>query len=410
MSKERVRWLIRRNQKGHSLFYWYPPKDVREAADLAFERSKPGQPSHLVAKAMHNALGIRSLGKDRADAVAEAIRLNERVDDIRRGRFQPNGSTSLNALIDAFQNSSEWMDISGETQRFYREYFNYIRELLGDLEAASITRAAVREIVEDCRSEGRHRKAEGIVQTIRRLWSFGIDDPVWGRRIKTQIFARFFKRQTQKKFEARKVATRRAWTPEEARRFFASSLTTNHASVGLATALALYTSMDSKDIRQMDASELVAPVVDFGTKREVAPVGIMSRRGKTDVPVVYPVLNPWLAGELLAAMKRGGPVIVNERTGRKFRDRVEFGEAIREVRDAAGLPSTLKFRHLRHTRLRQAQAAGVSAKGLQAMAGHSDPRTIEHYTGFDVGLALSAIEAAERVQPIEALRGSDPHG
>jgi hypothetical protein len=38
----------------------------------------------------------------------------------------------------------------------------------------------------------------------------------------------------------------------------------------------------------------------------------MSHRGKSDVPVVYPIMNLWLAGELMAAKQRGGFVILNE--------------------------------------------------------------------------------------------------
>lgn len=396
MSRERVRWLIKRQQKGHSLFYWYPPKDVRNEA----ARLSPLSPKH---KALATCLVIRSLGKDYATAVAEAIRLNDRVDALRRGEFSASNAT-VAALIDAFRNSSEWTDLSPGTQGFYGEYFAFLVPLIGDLEASTITRESVREIVEDCRSDGKHRKGEGVVQTMRRLWSFAIDDATWSRRIKAQIFGQFFKRQTRKKSMARKVGSRRAWTPDEARTFFASAQACQRQSVGLATALALYTSMDPKDIRELDATDLVAPVFDFASKREVAPIGIMSRRGKSDVPVVYPILNPWLASELIQARKRGGFVILDEHKNAPYRSRFDFAAAVREVREAGGLPSSLKFRHLRHTRLRQAQAAGVSAKGLQALAGHAHPSTIEHYTGFDVGLALDAIEAAERIHPVEWLR------
>lgn len=391
MGKIKVRWLIRRRDKAGERFYWYPPKEAQR----------------------RHGLTPRSLGHNEAEAARRAIELNLAAD-----RRVAEGEPGLPAdklpgtwgwLIDLFEKDSEFLGRRASTQRYYAEECRQVRRLIGDLPLDAVGRIEVKTIFNAIAYDAenpRPRKAEKIVRTIQRLRNFAYDlDPA---RFGPSPFIRL-------KLPKREIEKRR-WTDSEMEAFCAAATArtarpgkpkpVNRPSIALALRIARFAAMRPGDVLSLTAADLVAPVIDFQTRRELAKVGIRKITGKRLVKIVIPVTDETLAEELLAAQARGGPVVVNETTGERWNQRL-FQQTFRAIRKDAGLPEEAVLRTMRHTRLQEAADGGASRDQIRALAGHDNAGSSDAYIWPSAEQALGAIRAADaavsdRAEPAQA--------
>lgn len=377
MGTVKVRWLIRRKDKARTRFYWSPPKDMQK----------------------RHGLTPRSLGHDEVAAAKKAIELNDAADR-RIAAGEPGLPLdklpgSWGWLIDTFEKDSEFRSLKASTQRYYQEEFRNVRRLIGDLPVESVRRAEAKAIYNAIAyDQGHPRKAEKIVRTIQRLYSFAHNlDP---DRFGPSPFAdlRLPRRKTEK----------RRWTAEEVEAFCAAALAraslpghqprVARPSVALALRIARYAAMRPGDTLALTDEDLVAPVIDFQSRREIAKIGIRKVTGKRGVKIVIPVTDEWLAAALLAAREAPGPVIRNETTGERWNQRL-FQQTFRAIRIEAGLPEEAVLRTMRHTRLQEAADGGASRDQLRALAGHENASSSDPYIWPSSDQAMGAIRAAD---------------
>lgn len=372
MGRVKVRWLIKRSDKKGARFYWYPPRRMQERYQFL----------------------PRALGADEGEAIKKAIDLNAAAD-----RRVAEGVPGLPAdkvpgswgwLIDTFERDDAFRRLRDSTQRYYREEFKHVRALLGDLPILGTSRADVKTIYNSIKyDEGLPRKAEKIVRTIQRLYAFAhdLDASTFGPSPYLRLSVGHAKTE------------KRRWSADDVESFCVAAVSrkadqVSRPSIRLAVRLARFAAMREIDVLTATDAHVVRPVVDFSTGARLAEVGIRKETTKRGVKIVIPITDETLAAEIIAAAGTPGPLIRNETTGEAWNQRL-FQQTFASIRRAAGLPTDLIFKNLRHTRLQEAGDAGASRDQIRSLAGHDDPKSAEAYVWPSAAQALGAIDAVD---------------
>lgn len=266
----------------------------------------------------------------------------------------PRPSTSpgtLEDLISLYRESHEFKRLAEGTRKDYVERLDWLKEHAGHLPVATITREAVIQLRE--RFASTPRKADWILQVLRRILNFAMDRP--SRFKLTHNPAARFGRLSRSR-----ASSNRAWTADELATFF------ERASRPVATAIALgaFTGQRLGDVLAMTWTVLVGDRITI-------------RQRKTDETVVLPV-HPEL-GRVLAQLQRDAVTIVAGAKGRPLTES-GFHTLFQRERRRLGFAAGLTFHGLRHTVAERLAEAGASEEEIGAVLGHRTSHMVRHYT------------------------------
>lgn len=283
--------------------------------------------------------------------------LRQAVGDTGPRRAKPD---SLGELISAYRASPEYRDKKPKTRQAYDRYLAMLADV-DDLPASAMSRQWVlhkRDQLAD-----KPRTANYFIQTVRRLYSFGID-----RGIVTHNPAERPKMLKQ-------GGKYRAWADNECEAFENSN---PPLPMLRAYMLAVHTGQRQGDVLSMAVNQYNG-------------VEIALTQGKTETPLVIPVRR--VLREFLDGQDWGGLLMVTTKTGRAFKAD-HFRHEFRKALDAAGLHH-LHFHGLRHTMGRRLAEADADVK---AILGHKTDKMARHYsdTADQARQAWIAIEKLDR--------------
>jgi integrase len=262
-------------------------------------------------------------------------------------RKAKDGLGTLAWLIARYRDSGAWLALSPAPKRQRENFFLHVIEKAGDIPAAEIERAHIRQGIEDRRATP--FAANNFLKTMRGLFRWALDaelievDPtegIRGRAPKTDGF--------------------HTWTEEEIDRFEAFYQIGTRER--LALAILLYTGL-----RRGDAARL--------GKQHVRNGVINLRTEKTGTQVIIPVLSE--LADVIAATKTGDLAFIARADGSPM-VKEGFGNWFREACKAAGVPGSAHG--LRKAGATRAANNGATEAQLEAIYGWRGGKMAALYT------------------------------
>lgn len=356
----RVRYLVERPQKGHTLYYWLPTKKLQDAG-----------------------FSSRRLSNERTEAMAQAERLNAELDLWYRDGPQPAASKvrpgSLQALHNLFEKDGSFTKLRERSQRDYAYAIRPALEWAGDMQAADISRKALRAWYRKLLEGRGPSNARNTMAVLRRLLSFGVDEG-W-----------LATNPALKMGLVTPASRARLWTLEERDRFVEQAMAEGRASVALAVMLGWCLGQRPADLRTLAWSAYDGQAVAI-------------RQAKTDARVWIPAA-PELRRLLDATPRRGVQIVVSEKTSRPYAES-DLQHRFAAIRDAAGLPADLQFRDLRRTLATALGAAGCTDDQIRAVTGHRTRSVVAVYVRPDRTFAEGAMKRLESAKRDAKLKGT----
>lgn len=303
-------------------------------------------PAHTGQKAV-------ALGTDRTAAWREARRLNKRL--------KARGPGSIHALIEGYQQSRLYTDLSPVTQGQYDHYLEVLAGLpvptgtVGELQARALRPRHADGIYDTLVEKRGGAAAAYATRVARRVWAWGlrqelVDQNPWARM----------------GLKGRPGRTQR-WERAQVDQLIATAERLGRPSIALATTLLYWWGWRPQDVLGL-------------TWADIAAGQVVSRKTKTPLPISV-TAYPAVAAALARARRVEGEdtVVLNERFGKPWTVN-GWSHAFREVATAAGLPSELQARDLRATVATEMEEAGVDAQATSTHTGHATPKMRRHYT------------------------------
>ena len=286
-------------------------------------------------------------------------------------RKVPQKPGTLQSVLNAFQDSSDWFDLAERTQRDYVKLIKIIEEKFGSFPLSAISDRRTRSLFlawRDERAKKSRRQADYGWQVLARVLSWA-----HGRGLVTanpcERGGRVYRASRNSNI----------WTPEDEAAF----LKVAPAHLHLPLILALWTGQ-----RQGDLLRLAWTQYD-GDR-------IRLKQGKTGARVVIPVGAP-LRAALNAHRCKEGRILVNSEGAPWTPD--GFRSSWRKACGAAGIVG-ITFNDLRGTAVTRLAVAECTEAEIATITGHSlrDVRSIldSHYLHRDQKLAESAIRKLEK--------------
>lgn len=340
MATEKIRHLVaKKNRDGTRRYYWQPSAALREA----------GWPS-------------RRLSDERAEAIAEAERLNANLDawrargDANAVRRPGTRPVTVADLIADFKRHRWYSDKAPKTRRWYDQNLKVIEAWAGKQPVLAIDRNLVDQLYSTMRARTPARAA-AVVTALRRLYEYG----------KFPFGEGFANPAAKLDISSGRRAPARLWTLEELDHMIATADTQGWPSVGDAIAAAWWLGQRQGDILSL-------------TRADYRDGTFWITQNKTQARVAVPH-SPMLARRIEAAIARqregaieGTHLICHETTHLPWQEDT-FRHQFAEIREKAmaGMESCagLLFRHLRHTAVTNLHSAGCDAGDIATITGHS---------------------------------------
>lgn len=343
-----VRYLIRKKQKSHNLYYWQPRQEY--APEFTFI----------------------ALGRDFAQAVIKAEKLNEKLDAWRKSGVSPGATKkgTVRWLAEEYQKSDWWTKLAERTKIDYRLQIAKIITYAGDEPLAGVTRAVCKGYYNKLRKAGGISSANATLRVLKILFSFALDEtwvddnPVKGIKMATT--------------EARQ----QVWTREEVDLYVLGATGEGSRSVALAVILA-----ENIGQRQGDILALKWGQYDGDT--------ITLRQNKTGVLINVPCTDT--LKEWLDCTDRAGDSIVTCETTKKPFNSDHFKHLFATLKKGLGIDDK-QFLDLRRTAVVRLAEAGCTIPEVAAITGHSIEtctRILEVYLPRNAAMARNAINKLE---------------
>lgn len=318
MANIKVRYLIARKQKNHTIYYWSPKKCY--------------EPQFL----------RMPLGNDLTQAIIKAQTFNKELDAWRKSGVDPNlvREDTLKWLTEKYKESHWFKKLSPKTQTGYRQSIVRINNWGGNYMVKSITRRACKEFYNGIHSIS---SANAIMRVLKLVFSFALEEgrvnenPVKGVRLIG-------------------LASRdQVWSDEEIKAVIDHCIKEKRRSIAVAIRIAQFVGQRQGDILRM-------------TWRQYDGHNIKLKQSKTGKELSIPC-HPQLKRDLDALDKTSTHIVVNEGTGQPYKEftfRHLVGDMIRsaEVKDRW-------FLDLRRTAAVRLAEAGCTSEEITAITGHS---------------------------------------
>lgn len=221
----------------------------------------------------------------------------------------------------------------------------------GKHDLRGFTRRAAQGFYKKLREDGHDSSAASTMRTTRMLFNFFVDQGY--RSDNPFLKARLHVPPGQ--FEP--------WTPARVRVFFDKAVEMGRRRVGVYVLLAYETAQNPKDILQWKWSQIKG--------------GVHTQRDKTGGKAFVP-LSDWCLTELEALQREAVQLFVNPATKRPYTQRYMAAE-VQRIREAAGLPDTLKVRAFRYEAAQEARDGGAGRGDVQSLLAHKSPGTQDYY-------------------------------
>ncbi|MBI1265420.1 MAG: tyrosine-type recombinase/integrase [Alphaproteobacteria bacterium] len=289
----------------------------------------------------------------------------------------PVDRTTLESILDAFQDSADFAKLGGRTQKDYRRHLKMIATEFGDfpLRALEMERDRAKSRAEflnwrDVLARSSRRQADYVLATFARVFSWAKDrglilaNPLESR-------GRLYRSERSES----------VWTEEDQAAFNAVA----SKELRLALLLAVWTGQRQGDLLRLTWSAYDGRTIRF-------------QQGKTRKRILIPVAAPLRAALETAKRQRGDAVTIlkNSRGAPWTADgfRTSWGKACQKAKIAG-----LTFHDLRGTAVTRLALAECSEAEIATITGHSlkDVGAIldAHYLRRDQGLAESAMRKLE---------------
>lgn len=301
----------------------------------------------------------QELGKDEITAFRTGWNLYWQGKEALREPSATPGLYSIKWGIKEWQGSLEYkVQASGEpkaprTIEAYDRNLAMIEGELGRYDLRSFERKHAKGFYREQREKRGASMSAQIMRTLRALYSFFLDQGWYrGENPVSKMRLHVPKR------------TYESWTFERVKAFYEQAAKMNRRSVGLGVALIYDTAQNHVDIlalgwRQFDGQ------------------GLKLGRQKTGQQTYVP-LSDWTQGLLAQTDRAAVQVIVSEETKRPYTYR-NFAKWVAIIRDAAGLPATLKAGNLRHEAGQEAEQGGADPGAIQSLLAHKSVGTQRYY-------------------------------
>lgn len=405
MAWEKIRYFVERpGRHGRPRYFWQPSEHLRS---LGWR--------------------LQRLSDDREQALAEARRQNQALDDWRKGlaaaaidgvkievpaRLPKEGT--VEALIAAYRASEEFQALAEKTRRSYQLNLTIVGKWAGEAPVRAITAARVQVLYKEVKKRGtRHLLAKGeearalkprpapaaaaaLVRTISLLWT-------WGRRAGLAPG----ENPAEKPGIKLHAAKGRIWTEAEVEAMVAAADSAGLHSIGTAIVLNEWLGQREGDIIRL-------------RRQQVRDGAVHIRQSKRGAEVVVPS-SPRVADRLAAELARfagldipPAHILISEVSGLPYTtDR--FVKDFAKVRSAAAkrYPDLqiegLRFMHLRHTAVTRLFEAECELPLIASVTGHTLKHCAEIIDRYGSRTKkMAALAAAKRlaVEPRQAMTGA----
>lgn len=333
---------VKRLRKIAGHYYWRPSATLRAAG----WRSVP-------------------LGADKVKAVAEAERLNLRVEMERRGaNVRQERAGTIADLVDRYMSDSNesWTRLKPASRRTYEVVLREIAKVAGDIKIGAITRKGLKDTYRALR---KHRSD----------YVAALHMGVWAALMKFALDEEEIAVNPANKLGIRAPASRDVvWPAADMNAVIEAAESEGRHSFALAIRLLYETGQRPADIVALPWSAW------DGT----AFVIKQSKRGARVVVPVHPDTAARLAG-----MERRGTVVLVREDGKPWTVGA-LGAVLRGLRRRHGIDARLTIRDLRRTALTEMGGAGSTDAEIQSISGHHDRQMLSTYVRPDGTYAANA--------------------
>ena len=272
------------------------------------------------------------------EAITRSRRLTRWWTDLREEKATLVERGSVVWLIQEYQRSAWYRELGRRTIEEVGHALTIIEQALGDMPVAKIERKHIRKFHNGAITKWSRHKANRLVKWLRRLLNYAIelgeltDNPALNMGLRHN--------------RPRRIR----WTSNEVEAIKSAALKIDHRPLALTVQLGYDTSQRLGDIQALRWNQFDGE-------------GLTFLQGKTGAEVWVPLSTESL--RMLAETPRTGvQIIVSNRTGRPYTDRLALNRAFRKAKQVAGIRSELQFRDLRRTAASEVIAGGGRAEPI----------------------------------------------
>jgi site-specific recombinase XerD len=367
MGRFKVRYLVAKRQKAHTLFYW--------------------QPAHVLRKLGFNTRRLAERTNRLEDAVMEAERLNHELDRWREGLGEPTIEPgTLPWLIELYRATELYTELASKTQRSYEQGIGLLTSWSKERRHPPINGLQTRHVRELLSTIERPAMRHLAYRTLRLLLSFAVAEghiernPARGLRIKGASPREIY------------------WTINQLAALHRTALANERPSLALAAHLALNLGQREGDVLRLAWSQY-----ESGT--------FTLRQHKTRRLISIPATAELCL--VLAGAPRASPtIVISETTAQPYKED-HFRHEFARIRELAGLPTSLRFMDLRRTAVVRLAEAGCSIPEIAAVTGHTIDRTariLEAYLPRTAPMARAAVSRLDQARAERTKAGSQLEG
>ncbi len=351
MIRIKIPYLVAlRGRGGIARYFWQPSTELRAVGWPSVRLARDVPPEHAEAA-----------------AVAEAMEINQKLDEWRRGAEVVPAEVAppiaaggtIGAMIDAYRRDEDFLRLARNTRKSYEQNLLAIGEWGRDTLVIAVTPKAAKKLYKSIRGKT-PSKAAAVVRMGRILWQWGIGEDLAGsnpfRAVKIK--------------NPRRVETLdQIWSDDAVASFVAAADRLGRHSLGTAIMLNSWFGQREADIIEMPRAMYRDGVISYN-------------QAKTGALVHLPVgLVAAIAARLEAEFARQAArkvtdttLIVSETTGRRYGEdnfRHVFAAIRTEVAKEKPEYAHLQFMHLRHTAVVRLEEAATPLAEVAAITGHS---------------------------------------
>lgn len=320
------------------------------------------------------------------DTYADFIKF---IDRVITGEDISKRPGTLPDVISKYKASGFWSDLALNTRKDYELYLKEIEDWSKKANHPHISNMTIKSVVKWLNQyEDRPVRQKRARTVLSILFEVAKQEGFVERNLAKGLKLRI------RKTEKRKLVI---WEDEHLVAFVAKANEMGFSSVGRAVVMGIETGQRRGDVLKMQKPR------DYDNGR------LKFKQSKTGKLVDIK------ATKVLTECLKGIPetqlvLFLNERTGRPWNESV-FAHTVREIADQAGLKNHI-FAHLRHSAILYLHRAGVDARGIAAITGHS-LKTINqmlenHYLETrDQEVADKAIDMLEKHREMKSQTNQD---
>lgn len=377
MSMVKIRYFVeKKNKSGTSRFYWQPDQALRDAGWTPVR-----------------------LADNRHDAIAQAEGINRHLDEWRAGReAQPADGApgTVYALIRSYKKSRFFLKLAKKTQKDYVNCLEVIREWAGDAPLQVISAKMVQNFYDDLRATGKTRKADYVIQVLRRLFSYAENE---------SLIPKGANPAARPGLEYR-AAKQKIWPAAAITHFVKTADRMGLHQIGTAVMLNEWIGQRRGDLLALRSANIKDGMIDTITQNKTG-----AQVAGLDITII-PELKARIDAQLAMNVNKGENARLIQQTGSglPFADDW-FAKCFAAVRDEAArdMPdmAALKFQTLRHTAVTRLAEAGCTPQEIASITGHAIKNCEDIIDRYNTRTAKTARNALIKRYKSETAEGTN---